>query len=63
MFVHMSCMRDGSKQLDTVWKTDGACLEACVLEAPRSRSRSIQPGVRDRSRVLPENYTFEWSDP
>ena len=37
----------------------GRCPEACILEAPQAEAEASKPGVRDGSRVLPENYTFE----
>ena len=60
MFVHMSCMKDGSKQLDTVSENGwGGARKHVFSRLLQAEAEASKPGVRDRSRVLPENYTFE----
>jgi hypothetical protein len=60
MLVHMTCLRDGSKQFETIsasgWGGARKHVFPKLLEAEAEASR---PGLRERSRITPENYTFE----
>jgi hypothetical protein len=60
MLVRMNCLEDGSKQFDTISTTGWAGARKHVfsrlLEAESDASR---PDLRERSRIIPQNYTFE----
>ena len=60
MLVRMTCLRDGSKQFETISETGWGSARKHVfprlLEAETEASR---PGLRERSRLIPENYAFE----
>jgi len=60
MLVRMTCLDDGSKQFDVVCATGWGGARRYVfprlLEAETEASR---PGLRERSRITPENYTFQ----
>jgi hypothetical protein len=60
MTVKMRCLEDGSKQFDTIsasgWGAARSHVFPKLLESEREASL---PGARDRSRVTPENYSFE----
>jgi hypothetical protein len=60
MLVRMTCLRDGSKQFETVSSTGWGGARSHVfprlLEAETDASL---PGFRERSRITPENYAFE----
>jgi len=60
MLVRMTCLRDGSKQFETISETGWGGARKHVfprlLEAETEASRL---GLRERSRLIPENYAFE----
>ena len=60
MLVRMTCLGDGSKQFETISETGWSGARKHVfprlLEAEAEASR---PGLRERSRLIPENYLFE----
>src|SRR5258708_22905814 len=60
MLVRMTCLRDGSKQVETIseigWGGARKHVFPRLLEAETEASR---PGLRERSRLIPENYVFE----
>jgi hypothetical protein len=60
MLVRMTCLRDGSKQFETISETGWSGARKHVfprlLEAETEASR---PGLRERSRLIPANYVFE----
>jgi outer membrane lipoprotein-sorting protein len=60
MLVRMTCLRDGSKQFETISETGWGSARKHVfprlLEAETEASR---PSLRERSRLIPENYVFE----
>ena len=60
MLVHMTCLKDGSKQFETIsmtgWSGARKHVFPKLLEAEIEAS---QPSVRQRSRIIPDNYTFE----
>jgi hypothetical protein len=60
MLVHMTCLKDGSKQFETVSETGWAGARKLVF--PRlleAETEAAQPDLRERSRIIPENYIFE----
>lgn len=60
MLVRMICREDGSKQFDLVstdgWRGARKYVFPRLLEAEIEAAR---PDLRERSRITPENYTFE----
>jgi hypothetical protein len=60
MLVTMKCLDNGSKQFQTVsatgWSAARSHLFPRLLE---SESEASLPDVRERSRITPENYSFE----
>jgi hypothetical protein len=60
MLVHMKCRRDGSKEFEIVssdgWGIARNHIFPKLLSAEEDAS---QPGSRERSRIIPENYSFE----
>ena len=60
MLVRMTCGEDGSKRFEVVsedgWGGARKHVFPRLLEAEIDAAR---PGLRDRSRITPENYTFE----
>jgi hypothetical protein len=60
MLVQMKCLKDGSKEFEIVssdgWGIARNHLFPRLLEAETDAS---QPGSRERSRIIPENYLFE----
>jgi hypothetical protein len=60
MLVRMKCLKDGSKEFEVVssdgWGIARSHLFPRLLEAEADAS---QPGLRERSRIIPENYSFE----
>jgi outer membrane lipoprotein-sorting protein len=59
MVVRVTCHKDGSKQFETVstsgWGGAQKHVFPRLLEAETDAS---MPGLRDRSRLIPENYIF-----
>jgi hypothetical protein len=60
MLVTMSCLDNGSKEFQTVsesgWGTARSHVFPKLLEGESEASR---PDVRERSRITPQNYSFE----
>jgi hypothetical protein len=60
MLVRMTCREDGSKQFEIVsadgWGGARKHVFPRLLEA---ESEAALPDLRQRSRIIPENYTFE----
>jgi hypothetical protein len=60
MLVTVTCLDNGSKEFRTVsasgWGTARSHVFPKLLEA---ESEASQPGLRERSRILPQNYTFK----
>jgi MucB/RseB N-terminal domain len=60
MLVRVTCLQDGSKQFETLseagWGGARKHVFPRLLEAETEASR---PGSRERSRIIPENYTFK----
>ena len=60
MLVRMTCLQDGSKRFDVVdsngWGGARKYVFPRLLEAETEAAR---PGLRERSRITPENYTFQ----
>ena len=59
MLVRMKCLSDGSKQFDVVSSAGWGSARHHVF--PRLLSAEVdasQPASRDRSRIIPENYSF-----
>jgi len=60
MLVAVTCLDDGSKQFQTVSaKGWGAARNHVFPRLLESESEASLPGVRERSRITPENYSFE----
>ena len=56
----MECLDNGSKQFQTVSATGwGAARSHVFPRLLESESEASLPGVRERSRITPENYSFE----
>ena len=60
MLVMVRCLGDGSKEFQTIsaagWGTARHHIFPKLLE---SESEASRPEIRDRSRIIPENYWFE----
>jgi MucB/RseB N-terminal domain len=60
MLVQMKCLRDGSKEFEVVssagWGVARSHVFPKLLSAEADAS---QPGSREQSRLIPENYSFE----
>lgn len=60
MLVRMTCLRDGSKQFETISATGwGGARKHVFPRLLNGEIESSQPGLRERSRIIPENYAFE----
>jgi hypothetical protein len=60
MLVHMTCLRDGSKQFETISETGwGGARKHVFPRLLEAETEASRPGLRDRSRLIPENYVFE----
>jgi hypothetical protein len=60
MVVRMFCQADGSKQFDVVSESGwSAALKHVFPRLLEAESEAAHPDVRERSRIIPENYTFE----
>lgn len=60
MLVHLTCEKDGSKQFETVSQSGwGGAIKHVFPRLLDAEAEASKPGVRDRSRILPENYAFE----
>lgn len=60
MLVRVKCVKDGSKEFEIVssagWGIARNHVFPRLLEAETDAS---QPGLRERSRIIPENYSFQ----
>ena len=60
MLVRVKCVKDGSKEFEVMssagWGVARSHVFPRLLEAETDAS---QPGLRDRSRIIPENYSFQ----
>jgi hypothetical protein len=60
MVVRITCLQDGSKQFETVYETGwGGARKHVFSKLLEIETEASQPGFRERSRITPENYTFE----
>ncbi len=60
MLVQLTCELDGSKQFKTISESGwGGARKHVFTRLLEAETEASKPDVRDRSRVLPENYTFE----
>src|ERR1700751_1681069 len=60
MLVRVECRDDGSKQFRTVSATGwGAARNHVFPRLLESESEASLPGARERSRITPDNYSFE----
>lgn len=60
MLVEVKCLENGAKQFQTISETGwGAARSHVFPRLLESESEASLPGVRERSRVTPENYSFE----
>jgi hypothetical protein len=60
MLVRLKCLKDGSKEFEVESSAGWGVARNHVF--PRLLSAEVEasePGSRDRSRIIPENYTFE----
>jgi len=60
MVVRINCLQNGSKQFETISVTGwGGARKHVFSKLLEAEAEASQPGVRERSRITPENYTFE----
>jgi len=60
MLVRVDCLDNGSKQFQTVSATGwGAARSHVFPRLLESESEASLPGARERSRITPDNYSFE----
>jgi hypothetical protein len=60
MLVKMECLDNGSKQFETVSATGWSAARSHVFPRLLDGEREASlPGHRERSRITPENYSFE----
>jgi hypothetical protein len=60
MLVRITCLQNGSKQFDTISETGwGGARKHVFSKLLEAETEASQPGFRERSRITPENYTFE----
>jgi hypothetical protein len=60
MVVRMTCLEDGSKQFETISATGwGGARKFVFPRLLEAEIEAARPGARERSRIIPENYTFE----
>ena len=60
MVVTVKCLPNGSKEFQTVSATGWSAARNHVFpKLLESESEASRPEVRDRSRITPENYSFE----
>jgi negative regulator of sigma E activity len=60
MLVRVKCVKDGSKEFEIVSSAGWGVVRNHVF--PRllaAETDASQPGLRERSRIIPENYTFQ----
>jgi hypothetical protein len=60
MVVRIACLQNGSKQFETISETGWSGARKHVFsKLLEGEAEASQPGFRERSRITPENYTFE----
>ena len=60
MLVTVKCLDNGSKQFQTVSASGWGAVRSHVFpKLLQGESEASLPGVRERSRITPENYSFE----
>jgi hypothetical protein len=60
MVVRITYLQNGSKQFDTISETGwGGARKHVFSKLLEAETEASQPGSRERSRITPENYTFE----
>jgi len=60
MLVRMTCLRDGSKHFETISETGwGGARKHVFPRLLEAETEASRPGLRERSRLIPENYVFE----
>ena len=60
MFVTVTCLDNGSKQFQTVSATGWGIARSHVFpKLLEGEGEASRPDVRERSRITPENYSFE----
>lgn len=60
MLVRVECLENGSKQFETVSATGwGAARSHVFPRLLESEKEASRPDLRERSRITPENYSFE----
>jgi len=60
MLVRMTCREDGSKQFEVVSENGwGGARKHVFPRLLEAEAEAAQPDLRERSRIIPENYTFE----
>jgi len=60
MLVTVKCLENGSKQFETVSATGwGTARNHVFPKLLESESEASRPDVRERSRITPENYSFD----
>lgn len=60
MLVRMKCLKDGSKEFEIVSSAGWGVARSHVFPGLLSaEADASQPASRERSRITPENYTFE----
>ena len=58
--VRITCLKDGSKEFETISETGwGGARKHVFSKLLEAETEASQPGYRERSRITPENYTFE----
>ena len=60
MLVRMTCLKDGTKHFETLSSTGwGGARKHVFPRLLEAEADASLPGSRERSRITPENYTFE----
>ncbi len=60
MVVRITCLQNGSKQFDTISEAGwGGARKHVFSKLLEAEAEASQPSFRERSRITPENYTFE----
>ena len=60
MLVRMTCREDGSKQFEVVHEDGwGGATKHVFPRLLEAEIEAARPDLRERSRITPENYTFE----
>ena len=60
MLVRMTCLRDGLKQFETISETGwGGARKHVFPRLLEAETEASRPSLRERSRLIPDNYVFE----